>query len=118
PTIQLFLNSINQEEQNGLGSHDGLHHRHRRSRTAAEERISGCGERSLRRALQQYVAHYHEERNHQGKQNRLLFPLPNRGASGDNGIGRCKERLGGLLKYYEREAARAFGRVNSPSSEA
>jgi len=48
---------------------------------------------------------FHEERNHQGKQNRLLFPLPNRGASGDNGIVRCKERLGGLLKYYEREAA-------------
>ena len=46
-----------------------------------------------------------EERNHQGKQNRLLFPLPNRGASGENGIVRCKERLGGLLKYYEREAA-------------
>src|SRR5664280_2573856 len=63
------------------------------------------GERPLRRALQQYVAHYHEERNHQGKQNRLLFPLPNRGASGHNGIVRCKERLGGLLKYYEREAA-------------
>jgi putative transposase len=55
--------------------------------------------------LQQYVAHYHEERNHQGKQNRLLFPLPKRGASGQNGIVRCKERLGGLLKYYEREAA-------------
>jgi len=51
------------------------------------------------------VAHYHEERNHQGKQNRLLFPLPNRGVSGDKGIVRCKERLGGLLKYYEREEA-------------
>jgi hypothetical protein len=63
------------------------------------------GERPLRRALQQYVAHYHEERTHQGKQNRLLFPLPNRGVSGDNGIVRCKERLVGLLKYYEREAA-------------
>jgi transposase InsO family protein len=64
------------------------------------------GERPLRRALQQYLAHYHEERNHQGKQNRLLFPLPNRGVSGDNRIiGRPKERLGGLLKYYEREAA-------------
>ena len=62
------------------------------------------GERALRRALQQYVAHYHEERNHQGKQNRLLFPLPNRGVR-DNGIVRRKERLGGLLKYYEREAA-------------
>src|ERR1035438_8226938 len=29
---------------NELGSHAGLHHRHRRSRTAGEERISGCGE--------------------------------------------------------------------------
>jgi hypothetical protein len=43
------------------------------------------GERPLRRALQQYVAHYHEERNHQGKQNRLLFPLPNRRASVGSG---------------------------------
>jgi hypothetical protein len=34
-----------------------------------------------------------------------IVGLPNRGASGDNGIVRCKERLGGLLKYYEREAA-------------
>jgi hypothetical protein len=33
------------------------------------------------------------------------FPLPNRRASGHNEIVRCKERLGGLLKYYEREAA-------------
>jgi hypothetical protein len=63
------------------------------------------GEGPLRRALQQYVARYHEERNHQGKQNRLLFPLPKQGASGENGIVRCKERLGGLLKYYAREAA-------------
>src|ERR1019366_9844368 len=29
---------------NELGSHAGLHPRHRRSRTAGEERISGCGE--------------------------------------------------------------------------
>ena len=42
-------------------------------------KLISFGERALRRALQQYVAHYHEERNHQGKQNRLLFPLPNRG---------------------------------------
>src|SRR5450759_1324895 len=29
---------------NELGSHAGLHHRYGRSRTAGEERISGCGE--------------------------------------------------------------------------
>jgi putative transposase len=32
------------------------------------------GERSLRQALSEYVDHYHEERNHQGKDNVLLFP--------------------------------------------
>ena len=32
------------------------------------------GEASLKRALQQYLIHYHEERNHQGKNNKLLFP--------------------------------------------
>ena len=32
------------------------------------------GELSLRRALSEYVDHYHEERNHQGKDNVLLFP--------------------------------------------
>jgi putative transposase len=34
------------------------------------------GEGSLRRALRHYEAHYHEERNHQGKDNVLLFALP------------------------------------------
>jgi hypothetical protein len=34
------------------------------------------GEGSLRRALRHYEAHYHEERNHRGKDNILLFPLP------------------------------------------
>lgn len=33
------------------------------------------GERSLRRALQQYVVYYHEERNHQGKEN-LIYCSP------------------------------------------
>ena len=63
------------------------------------------GERSLRRALQQYGAHYHEERNHQGRQNLLLFPRPSAGACKAEGTIRCRERLGGLLKYYDRQAA-------------
>jgi len=32
------------------------------------------GETSLRRALREYLIHYHAERNHQGKDNGLLFP--------------------------------------------
>jgi hypothetical protein len=55
--------------------------------------------------LQQYVVHYHEERNHQGKENLILFPLETEGARNTRAAVRCRERLGGLLKYYEREAA-------------
>jgi transposase InsO family protein len=63
------------------------------------------GEGSLRRALKNFCEHYHTERNHQGKGNVLLFPggedLPaSRGSSIE-----CRERLGGLLKYYYRRAA-------------
>jgi putative transposase len=76
-------------------------------RSVKEECLSRLilfGESSLRRALQQYIVHYHEERNHQGKNNRILFPLwPE--ARRNIGAVRCRERLGGLLKYYEREAA-------------
>jgi putative transposase len=60
---------------------------------------------SLRRALQQFVAHYHEERNHQGKENLILFPKQTEARRKKAGAVRCRERLGGLLKYYEREAA-------------
>src|SRR5580700_8264709 len=60
---------------------------------------------SLRRALRHYEAHYHEERNHQGKDNVLLFPLLTQAVRGEQEKVRCRERLGGLLKYYEREAA-------------
>jgi len=64
------------------------------------------GKASLRRALGEYVAHYHTERNHQGKNNVLLFPCaPAREARVDASVA-CRERLGGLLKYYHhREAA-------------
>jgi peptidoglycan/xylan/chitin deacetylase (PgdA/CDA1 family) len=46
----------------------------------------------------------HEERNHQGKDNVLFFPLRNQPASRKQGKVRYRERLGGLLKYYKREA--------------
>jgi hypothetical protein len=43
-------------------------------------------------------------RNHQGKDNRILFPSGSE-ARRNMGALRCRERLGGLLKCYEREAA-------------
>ena len=61
------------------------------------------GERSLRRALSEYVDHFHAERNHQGKGNALLFPRAT--SQQREGPVRCRERLGGLLRYYHREAA-------------
>jgi transposase-like protein len=51
------------------------------------------GERSLRRALQQYVVHYHEERNQQGKENLILFPLKREGARDRKAAVRCRKRL-------------------------
>ena len=59
------------------------------------------GEASLRRALAQFGAHFHGERNHQGKGNVILFPS-DESAKEDAPI-RCRERLGGLLKFYYRE---------------
>jgi putative transposase len=61
------------------------------------------GERSLRLALGEYVAYYHAERNHQGKDNVLLFPRDTQTRRG--GPVQCRERLGGVLHYYHQEAA-------------
>jgi putative transposase len=63
------------------------------------------GEVSLRRAFGEYLAHYHAERNHQGKGNVLLFPTATQAKNRVDGSVACKERLGGLLKYYHRDAA-------------
>lgn len=62
------------------------------------------GEKSLRLALKEYVTHHHHERNHQGKDNLLLFPAAEQ-ASRSEGPVRCRERLGGLLKFYYQKAA-------------
>jgi len=63
------------------------------------------GEASLRHVLSEYLVHFHRERNHQGKGNVLLFPLNRQPAPSSDRSVRCRERLGGLLKYYHREAA-------------
>jgi hypothetical protein len=65
-------------------------------RSVKEECLSKVilfGERSLRRALSEYVDHYHEERNHQGKGNVLLFPR-NRHLD--------RERRVNLVKYLQK----------------
>jgi transposase InsO family protein len=65
------------------------------------DRLILFGERRLRHAVAEFVAHYHGERNHQGLGNELIAP-----GCGQNGGTRvcCRERLGGLLRYYHRAA--------------
>jgi len=61
------------------------------------------GESALREAVFQFVEHYHQERNHQGLENKIIRPefaeFP-----GEGSVHRRK-RLGGLLNYYYRTAA-------------
>jgi hypothetical protein len=61
------------------------------------------GQASLRHAITQFMTHYHDERNHQGLENRLLRPLWAVGEP-DARVKR-RQRLGGMLSYYHREAA-------------
>ncbi len=61
------------------------------------------GQGSLRRALTEYMTHFHEERNHQGLENRLIRERP-MVAANDASIHR-RTRLGGMLSYYDRIAA-------------
>ena len=67
-------------------------------------RLILCGEASLQHEIHEYVEHYHDERNHQGKENVLLFPSSSQ-KHPRAGLMQCRERLGGLLKDYTREAA-------------
>ena len=57
---------------------------------------------ALRTTLRAYLDHFHGERNHQDKDNLLLFPTEEIQAEG---VVRYRERLGGLLKCYHRAAA-------------
>ena len=82
-------------------------HAERWVRSIKEECLSKLilfGENSLRRVVSEFLEHYHQERNHQGKDNRLLFPVSALQDRNAPRAIRCRERLGGLLKYYGRAA--------------
>jgi len=53
--------------------------------------------------LTAFLKHYHAERNHQGLGNKIIEPGDEVGQIGGN-IESC-EQLGGILKYYYRDAA-------------
>jgi transposase InsO family protein len=64
------------------------------------------GERHLRHLLREFVEHYNTERYHQGLGGRLVQPSTT--TANDNSTApviRRRSRLGGLLNFYQREAA-------------
>jgi len=71
-------------------------------KTECLNRIVPLGESHLRRAISEYMEHYHEERNHQGLENALITP---RSPMKSDGKVFHRERLGSLLSFHYREAA-------------
>jgi len=66
-------------------------------------RMHSFGEKSLRNAVRDFLAHYHKERNNQGLSNGLIEPGEEVGLT--TGEIACRERLGGMLRCYYRRAA-------------
>ena len=67
------------------------------------DRLIFFGAASLRRAVDEFIRHYNEERNHQGLANQIIRPeFPVFPVEGEVG---CRKRLGGLLRYYYRQVA-------------
>jgi transposase InsO family protein len=76
-------------------------------RSMKEECLSNLilfGEGSIRRALTEFIEHFHCERNHQGKGNVLLFADKSTAPRSAGHCMRCRERLGGLLRFYDYAA--------------
>jgi transposase InsO family protein len=76
-------------------------------RSIKEEALSPlilCGERALWYVLTEYTTYYHGERPHQGKGNVVLMSVADHHPRRAGPL-RCRERLGGMLKYYDGDAA-------------
>jgi putative transposase len=65
--------------------------------------IVPLGEAHLRQLVNEFVAHYHLERTHQGLANALIVPRGD--SANDNGRVTRRKRIGGMLSYYYRAAA-------------
>ncbi len=66
------------------------------------DRLILFGEKSMRNAVRQFLAHYHQERPHQGLGNQLIEPIKQPPIAGDKI--ETTERLGGQLRSYRRAA--------------
>ena len=67
------------------------------------DRMIFFGEKSLKHAMLAVEIFYNHERPHQGLENKIIKPDLD-GSKMDGDI-KCRSRLGGLMKYYLREAA-------------
>ena len=67
------------------------------------DRMILFGEGALRKAIHEFVVHYHGERNHQGLGNRLILPAQH--PTGHDEAVLRRQRLGGMLNYYYCAAA-------------
>ncbi len=67
------------------------------------DRVIFFGEAHLQRVVDEYLIHYHCERNHQGLEGQIIQPGSE--VSLRSGKIHRRERLGGMLNYYYREAA-------------
>lgn len=72
-------------------------------KSESHDRMIFFGETMLRTAVREFLQHYHSERNHQGLANQLIQPGEEVGQS--QGEIECRDRLGGVLRYYHRTAA-------------
>jgi transposase InsO family protein len=76
---------------------------HRSLKGECLNRMIFFGEKSLRDAVSAFLDHFHTERNHQGFDNRVIEPGEE--VSRRDGDVLCRERLGGMLRYYYRKVA-------------
>ena len=69
----------------------------------ALQKLVFFGQRSLENATRQFLEHYHHERNHSDLANRIIEPSDDSAIA--DSVVQCRERLGGQLRYYYRDAA-------------
>ena len=67
------------------------------------ERMIFFGERAVQTAVVSFLSHYRQERNHQGLDNKLIERGEEVGRTAGEVV--CRDRLGGILRYYYRKAA-------------
>ena len=71
-------------------------------KTECLHRLVLFGQTATRKAVNQYLEHYHAERCHQGLGNDLIVPMAH--PPDVNAELKTTERLGGLLRSYRRAA--------------